>query len=81
MPLRPFTSLLMRMTPSETGGTAGVDFFFLQRQADATLLHFGQILPLSVEYTRRDFFSIFPTYQDARAFMKIYGSDRTADDL
>ena len=56
-PLRPLTSLLILTVPSS--GKPDCDllvvagFFFLHLQPGAGFPHLGQILPVSVEYTRR----------------------------
>jgi hypothetical protein len=56
-PFRPFTSRLILTIPSSgqpDGGLLGVaDFFFLHLQAAAGFPHLRQMLPVSVEYTRR----------------------------
>ncbi len=56
-PFRPFTSRLIMIIPSSgqpDGDVLGVaGFFFLHRQSAAGFPKLRQILPVSVEYTRR----------------------------
>lgn len=55
-PLRPFTSRRMRTMSSVTISAAFDGCFFLQVQNLAGCRQLGQIRPLSVEYTRQEFF-------------------------